>query len=515
MTDTETRPPGPAAARTPSYAGSVITATDPRFDSVLRGYNQRFVAGVDRVYVPADTREVVAAVGDALVAGKRVTVRSGGHGFEGSAATDGGVLIDLSEMNEVSFDPERRAFALQPGATIGDVYRRLYKRWGVTLPAGEGTEVAIGGHLTGGGFGPLTRRLGAIVDYLCAVEVVVVDADGRARAVVATDDPGDPHHDLWWAHTGGGGGNFGVVTRCWVRTPGATSTDPRELLPRAPVRWRNGLIGWSWDTMTEDAFVRLLRDFCGWFERNSEPGCAGANLTGFFAATHRSGGMIVVGSMIDDDVPGAEQLTNDFFDEVSRNVGIEPVTRDTDEVLPWLYFFTFPNRGEPGDIATRRFKLKSAYLRRAYTEQQSRTAYRHLATDGEKSLNLILIGYGGQVNAVAPDSTAIAQRDSILKAAYLSAWSDERDDDACIADLRALYHDVYAETGGVPVPGEDNDGAYINYPDRDLADPAWNTSGVPWSTLYYKDNYPRLQRVKQRYDPRNEFHHALSIELPA
>ncbi|GAA2076822.1 FAD-binding oxidoreductase [Actinomadura alba] len=514
MTETETRSSASPAATTPSYGGSVITAGDPRFASVLHGYNQRFVADVDYVCVPADTQEVVDAVGRAVAEGKRVTVRSGGHGYEGTASTGGGVLIDLSELTEVSFDRERRAFALQPGATLGDVYRRLYKRWGVTLPAGEGTEVGIGGHLAGGGFGPLTRRFGAIVDYLCAVEVVVVDADGRARVIVATDEPGDPHRDLWWAHTGGGGGNFGVVTRYWLRTPGATSTDPGELLPRAPVRWRNGIVAWPWDTMTEQAFVRLLRDFGGWFERNSEPGSAGANLTGFFGASHRSGGVIVVGALIDDDIPGAEQLMNAFFDEVSEKVGVAPVSRSTDDVLPWLYFFTFPNRGEPGDIATRRFKLKSAYMRTAYTEQQSAAAYRHLCTDGDKPLTLILIGYGGQVNTVAPDATAVAQRDSILKAAFLSAWSDERDDDAHIADLRAIYHDVYAQTGGVPVPNEHNDGAYINYPDRDLADPEWNTSGVPWSTLYYKHNYPRLQQVKKRYDPRNEFHHALSIELP-
>ena len=68
--------------------------------------------------------------------------------------------------------------------------------------------------------------------------------------------------------------------------------------------------------------------------------------------------------------------------------------------------------------------------------------------------------------------------------------------------------------GGVPVPDANTDGSYINYPDVDLADPAWNTSGVPWHTFYYKDNYPRLQQVKKRYDPRNVFRHALSIELP-
>jgi aclacinomycin oxidase len=51
----------------------------------------------------------------------------------------------------------------------------------------------------------------------------------------------------------------------------------------------------------------------------------------------------------------------------------------------------------------------------------------------------------------------------------------------------------------------------INHHDVDLADPALNTSGVPWSTLYYRANYLRLQKAKARWDPRNVFHHALSI----
>jgi len=66
------------------------------------------------------------------------------------------------------------------------------------------------------------------------------------------------------------------------------------------------------------------------------------------------------------------------------------------------------------------------------------------------------------------------------------------------------------------VPGEASEGPLIDHPDADLADPAWNESGVPWSTFYwstfyYRDNYPRLQRAKERWDPRNVFHHALSI----
>jgi aclacinomycin oxidase len=57
------------------------------------------------------------------------------------------------------------------------------------------------------------------------------------------------------------------------------------------------------------------------------------------------------------------------------------------------------------------------------------------------------------------------------------------------------------------------DGAMINHPDTDLADPEWNTSGVPWHELYYKGNYPRLQRAKAQWDPGNVFHHALSIPV--
>jgi len=122
-----------------------------------------------------------------------------------------------------------------------------------------------------------------------------------------------------------------------------------------------------------------------------------------------------------------------------------------------------------------------------------------------------LATYGGHVNTVASDATASAQRDSILTTSCNVGWQNPQDEARHLAWVRTFYRDLFAATGGVPAPGPACDGAMINHPDVDLADPEWNTSGVPWYALYYKDNYPRLQQVKSRWDPRNVFHHALSI----
>ena len=125
-----------------------------------------------------------------------------------------------------------------------------------------------------------------------------------------------------------------------------------------------------------------------------------------------------------------------------------------------------------------------------------------------------LATYGGKVNTVAPDATASAQREAILTTSCNAGWVDPRDAEVNLGWVRSLYRELFADSGGVPAPGEAADGAFINHPDADLADPRWNTSGVPWHTLYYKGNYPRLQRVKARWDPRNVFRHALSIRVP-
>src|SRR6059036_185975 len=102
------------------------------------------------------------------------------------------------------------------------------------IPLGEFPEIGMGGHVVGGAFGFLCRELGLAADYLYAVEVVIVDESGHASSVIATRETSNPNRELWWAHTGGGAGNFGVVTRYWFRSPDASGDNPGQRLPRAP-----------------------------------------------------------------------------------------------------------------------------------------------------------------------------------------------------------------------------------------------------------------------------------------
>ncbi len=129
------------------------------------------------------TEDAVAAVQDAVRSGKRIAVRGGGHCFEDFVdSSDIEVLLDMSTYDAVTWDPQYRAFSIGAGAILETVYKELFFGWGLTVPGGGCLGVGVGGHFSGGGYGPLSRKYGSVVDHLYGVEIVVVDArDGRGR----------------------------------------------------------------------------------------------------------------------------------------------------------------------------------------------------------------------------------------------------------------------------------------------------------------------------------------------
>jgi hypothetical protein len=490
-----------------------VAPQDPRYQDLVRRGHSRFVGRPDEIYVVRTTEHVVHAVREAVRSGRRIQVRSGGHCYEGFVdAPEIKVVVDVSSMSNVYYDARMRAFAVEAGATLGTIYQTLYLGWGVTIPGGIHPAIGAGGHFPGGGYGYLCRMHGLAVDHLYAIEVVVADRGGRVRTVVATREEKDPNRDLWWAHTGAGGGSFGIVTRFWFRSRDADvggRVDPSTILPKPPPAMVTYSMQWQWEAIGRDDFARLIRNQAGWLEANSK---AGTPATGLYSALmllkRPEANMFNLDGVV-ARTPAADTLLKDHLDAMTAGITAEhTVQRDE---LPWL-LSVYRGIGAASDGKAWRTKTKVSYARKALSDRQIQVAYDRITGDSKDIVSggLEINSYGGMVNTVAPDATATVHRDILMNVNWAAAWDTPDQDAAHIAWIREFYRDVYADTGGVPVDG----GSYINVPDVDLADPRWNTSGVPWHDLYWGGNYPRLQQVKGRWDPGDVFRHPLSIRLP-
>jgi hypothetical protein len=492
---------------------SRIGPDDPRYHAVIdKRFNKRFNSSPDYVCLVGSTGEVVSAVEEAVREGRRLAVTSGGHCLEGFVSNpEVRAILDVSPMKDVYYDPGMGAVAVEAGATVGETFRALFDRWGVLIPLGEYPKIGLGGHVAGGAFGFLCRELGLAADYLYAVEVVTVNQSGQATSVVATREPSDPNRDLWWGHTGGGGGNFGVVTRYWFRSWGATGSDPTRLLPRAPQSITTFKAEWNWGDIDQPFFLRLLRNHGIWCEQNHDAGSPNASLWTLLEIHRKQFGKIITRG-VSTAGGAAEKQMDDYLAGMSRQVappsGLELARTSWLEFAldPFPDLFAMP----PGGASV---KVKDALLKKRLTDPQMSVAYDYLTrTDFYVMGGMLgLATYGGRINTVAADATASAQREAILDLACNTGWLDAREESTNLNWVRAFYRDLFRESGGVPVPGDAYDGALINHPDTDLADPALNSSGTPWHALYYQANYPRLQRIKARWDPRDVFRHALSI----
>jgi aclacinomycin oxidase len=486
---------------------------DPRYRAVVeKQFNKRFRASPDYVRQVSSTDQVVSAVEEAVKEGRRPVVTSGGHCLEGFVSDpDVRVIIDLSPMKRIYYDPEMRAVAVEAGATVGETFSALFEQWGSVIPLGEYPEIGMGGHVVGGAFGFLCRQLGLAADYLYAVEVVTVNERGKASSAIATRETSEPNRDLWWAHTGAGGGNFGVVTRYWFRSPTAFGDDPTGLLPLAPESITTFKAEWNWSDIDRPTFLRLLRNHGTWSERNSGADSPNASLWALLEVHRKQFGKIIVRG-VSTAGGGAERQVDGHLAALSEGI-IAPHGRELAR-MSWLEFALNPLpdlfASPPGGVSA---KVKDALVKKRFTDRQIGVAYDYLTRTDHDVMGGMwgLATYGGRINTVARDATASAQRDSILDIACTTGWLDPREEAKNLAWVRAFYRELFADTGGVPVPSDAYGGAFINHPDTDLADLTLNTSGVPWHTLYYQENYPRLQRIKARWDPRNVFHHALSI----
>lgn len=188
--------------------GNVIAPDDPGYDDARRvfftGFDRR-PAAIVRV---ADASDVSRTVDLARETGAELAVRGGGHSRAGFGTSEGGIVLDLSEMNAVEIDPDSRTAWAQTGITAGD-YTKAAGEHGLATGLGDTASVGLGGITLGGGIGFLVRKHGLTIDDVLGAEVVTADGE-----LLEVDE--DTHPELFWALRGGGG-NFGVATRLRFR----------------------------------------------------------------------------------------------------------------------------------------------------------------------------------------------------------------------------------------------------------------------------------------------------------
>jgi FAD/FMN-containing dehydrogenase len=192
-----------AAFRT-QCSGNVLLPGEESYDASRTIWNAMFDKRPALIARCLNTGDVAQAVLFAKEHKLTIAVKGGGHNSAGTAVCDKGMMIDLSLMQDVSVDKEKKTATVEGGALLGAVDEETQKH-GLAVSAGIVSHTGVGGLTLGGGFGWISRKHGLTIDNLLSVELVT--ANGEVVHASASEN-----EELFWA-VRGGGGNFGIVTR--------------------------------------------------------------------------------------------------------------------------------------------------------------------------------------------------------------------------------------------------------------------------------------------------------------
>jgi FAD/FMN-containing dehydrogenase len=367
------------------------------------------------------TADVAAAVRFARVRDLEIGVRCGGHNIAGLAVPEGGLMIDLTPMNEVRVDPERKLARIQGGALLGELDRAA-QEYGLATTAGNVSHTGVGGLTLGGGMGWLARQFGLACDNVVSYELVT--AAGDVVTASATENP-----ELFWGLRGGGG-NFGIVTSFEFRLH---QVGTRTLVAEFTYDWAEAL-----------AILRGWRDLNATAPRQ-------ATLTASIRDQELTVGFVWVG----DPAEGSELIAE--LVAAFRELGT--VVAENIEELSYL---TLQSREDNVQGHRVRRYWKGHYFKSLPDE----AIHALLRNPG---IGASLQAYGGAIADVPDGDAAFSHRDTQFEFVTAAGWEDAADDAERIATIRAYAATLDPYAGGAYVNTLNGESVSRAFPPAKLA----------------------------------------------
>jgi FAD/FMN-containing dehydrogenase len=430
----------------------VIAPSDTEYDKA----RTVFYGGVDRhpvaIIKVKNSAEVAQVISLAHEHGLELAVRSGGHSNAGHSVTEGGIVLDLSNMKDLQIDLQSKTAWAETGLTAAEFTAATVAQ-GLVVGFGDTGTVGLGGITLGGGVGFLVRKYGLTIDSLLAAEIVT--ADGKILIVDSTNYP-----DLFWAIRGGGG-NFGVVTRFRYQLHDLDQVYGGMLfLP---------------------ATADVIASFIAEAESASEELSTIANVMPAppmpFLDKEHHGKLIIMALMVySGDLANGEKVFAPF-----RALA----TPLADMLRPMSYTEMFPPEagGDYHPVAAGR-NMFIDYVDRSVAE----TMLEHLKSSTAMMCVTQLRVLGGAMARIPQDATAFAHRKSKIMVNLAGLYGNLAEKDT---------HETWVTKFAKAILQSDK-GAYVNF----LAD----VDEAQVRAAYPDATWERLCKIKREYDPTNLFH---------
>ncbi|KAK7260393.1 hypothetical protein RIF29_26397 [Crotalaria pallida] len=444
------------------------------------------------IVTPMHEQQVQATIVCAKSIGVQVKIRSGGHDFEGISYVSQVpfIILDMFSFNNISIDIENEVSMVQSGATLGELYYRIWEKSKVhAFPAGVCPTVGVGGHLSGGGYGNMMRKYGLSVDNI--IDAKIVDVKGRILDRKAMGE------DLFWAIRGGGGASFGVILSYTVKLVKVPEIVIVFQVDKTLEQNATDLV-FQWQQVEpfidHRLFLRLV-----------------------LKPVIVKGKTAIKASVSALFLGGADEVVT-LLEKEFPLLGLKKETckemRWIDSALLWANYndgSSLETLLDRNDYSVHFDKKKSDYVQTPISKDGLKWVWKKMIELGR--VGLVFNPYGGKMSELPSDVTPFPHRaGNLFKIQYSVSWQEQgaAANNNFIGQIRMLYSFM------APFVSKNPRSAYLNYRDLDIGIIKSHgkdsyQDGEVYGVKYFNKNFERLVKVKTRVDPENFFWNEQSI----